>query len=90
MNNNNRQFRQGDVFLQLVDELPGNLQLEHPPGGRAVLAQGEVTGHAHEVVPADAATLYLNAAGPSATSAFSGWPGWTTTSRTETPAYRNF
>ena len=45
------QFRQGDVFLQQA-AIPKDaaLQTAH---GRAILAYGEVTGHAHALDPAD-------------------------------------
>lgn len=41
-------YRQGDVLLQRVDQLPGNaLPVEWKD--RVVLAYGEVTGHAHAI-----------------------------------------
>jgi len=42
------QYRQGDVFLFRVPELPAGA-IEHEMGAeeRIVLAYGEVTGHAH-------------------------------------------
>ena|SRR2546430_13454985 len=45
------QFRQGDVFLELIEdvesvELGDRLPLDR---GRVVLAYGEVTGHAHAI-----------------------------------------
>jgi hypothetical protein len=39
-------FRQGDVLIQRVDELPKGLKKVK---GRKVLAEGEVTGHVHEL-----------------------------------------
>lgn len=46
-----RQYRQGDVFLVEAPEwLPGgSVTVEHPSGGRLILALGEATGHAHAV-----------------------------------------
>lgn len=41
-------YRQGDVLLTLVAELPKGAK-DVSPNGRIVLAYGEVTGHAHAV-----------------------------------------
>jgi len=48
-------FRQGDVLVQRIADRPrvGKDAREH---GRVVLAHGEVTGHAHEVVAATKTT----------------------------------
>ncbi len=40
------QMRQGDVFLELVERLPEGSEAVKGP---LVLAEGEVTGHAHRV-----------------------------------------
>jgi hypothetical protein len=48
-------FRQGDVLLVAVDALPEQARLE-PRTGRIVLAEGEVTGHAHAIEEHDALT----------------------------------
>lgn len=43
-------FRQGDVILTRVESIPGNLkEYGRDERGRAVLALGEVTGHAHAI-----------------------------------------
>ena len=60
-------IRQGDVLLRPIEELPSGLRREFCPDGRIVLAEGEVTGHAHvleaeqvELVTAEEADeLYL-------------------------------
>ena len=39
-------FRQGDVILVPVGEIPSGSVIE-PDKGRVILAYGEVTGHAH-------------------------------------------
>lgn len=43
------QYRQGDVFLVQVENLPEASTLSEVPrdNGRVILAYGEVTGHAH-------------------------------------------
>lgn len=46
-------FRQGDVLLVAVDAVPEQAQAE-PRRGRIVLAEGEVTGHAHAIEERDA------------------------------------
>ena len=43
-----KQYRQGDVLIQQVAELPGDCVVERHKG-RLVLAEGEVTGHAHAI-----------------------------------------
>ena len=45
-----RQFRQGDVLISAVDEIPAGGKLVELDNGRIVLAYGEVTGHAHAIV----------------------------------------
>jgi hypothetical protein len=42
-------YRQGDVLIELIAELPKNLKPLKTEAGRFVLAHGEVTGHAHAV-----------------------------------------
>jgi hypothetical protein len=49
-------FRQGDVLLVQVDDLPDGATAERR-SGRIVLAEGEATGHAHAVEEADARTF---------------------------------
>jgi hypothetical protein len=51
-------FRQGDVLLLAVDpdDLPEKVRTVPREGGRVVLAEGEVTGHAH-AIHSPAATL---------------------------------
>jgi hypothetical protein len=49
-------YRQGDVLLDRVDDLPAELKtaLLAPQAGRVVLAYGEATGHFHSVSQDDA------------------------------------
>lgn len=42
-------FRQGDVLIVTVREIPDGLSEVPHEGGRLVLAHGEATGHAHVV-----------------------------------------
>lgn len=52
-------YRQGDVFMRRVAELPsGALPVDRDDRGRIVLAYGEVTGHAHAIY-ADGAAEYV-------------------------------
>lgn len=46
-------FRQGDVLLIRVPELPADVQARRRDRGRVVLAYGEVTGHAHAITKTD-------------------------------------
>lgn len=50
-------FRQGDVMLVRVNALPENAQKTKPGQRGVVLAEGEVTGHAH-TMSADTTTMY--------------------------------
>ena len=46
-----KQYRQGDVFLQTINEIPKEAQQLKPHKRGYVLAEGEATGHAHTVDP---------------------------------------
>lgn len=49
-NNRMNTYRQGDVLIRQVTELPKSAQLvDNNQLGRIVLAYGEVTGHAHAI-----------------------------------------
>lgn len=53
-----RIYRQGDVALVVVDEIPANVELVPRDKERGVvLAEGEATGHAHRI-PSRHANLY--------------------------------
>lgn len=64
------QVRQGDVLLVPVDEIPSQARPVARMGGRAVLAEGEATGHAHAIRSPGASLLedgeerYLHVRGP--------------------------
>lgn len=49
------QYRQGDVLLQEVAAVPDGATRAPVPAGRAVLALGELTGHAHVLTVVDGA-----------------------------------
>lgn len=53
-------YRQGDVLLIPVSEIPSQAKAIESRGGRVVLAEGESTGHAH-TVETGVATLYSTA-----------------------------
>jgi hypothetical protein len=56
------QFRQGDVFLELIEDAASIEVGERVPldGGRIVLAHGEATGHAHAISDAGAILFFGN------------------------------
>jgi len=53
------QYRQGDVFITEVNEIPKTAQ-EQKPQSRIVLEYGEVTGHAHAINDPTEAKLFLD------------------------------
>lgn len=53
------QYRQGDVLLMQVSELPVEAQ-EETPSDKIVLAYGEATGHTHSVRTEDAKLYRIN------------------------------
>jgi len=53
-----KQFQHGDVLGIRVDELPAGCKHIQPRNGRYILADGEVTGHAHAIAVADGIKLY--------------------------------
>lgn len=55
------QYRQGDVLLIPIDEVPAELLPVPRENGWVILAHGEVTGHAHAIVD-DRAELFGTAA----------------------------
>lgn len=42
-------YRQGDVLVQRVGEIPADVTPVKRESGRIILAHGEVTGHAHAI-----------------------------------------
>lgn len=47
-------WRHGDVFIQKVKSIPGNLKKARLP----VLAEGEITGHSHRIREPGAAVFF--------------------------------
>ena len=56
------QYRQGDVLIQTIAEVPKTAQPVAPEGGRVVLAHGEATGHSH-AFRSDRVRMFRDAAG---------------------------
>lgn len=54
-----KQFRQGDVLVQVIDKLPSKLQEAKEAENRIVLQYGEVTGHAHAIHNTKGVTAFL-------------------------------
>lgn len=55
----NRQYRQGDVFIEEIDEIPAAATVVPRENGTVVLAYGEATGHAHAIRGEGAQQLVL-------------------------------
>lgn len=49
-------WRQGDLLIQQIDEIPPNVRRCK----RLVLAQGDATGHKHQIKDAKSARLYTS------------------------------
>ena len=56
--NSPKVWRQGDVFIISVNNLPAGLS-----GQRPILAEGEVTGHAHRIADPSTAQIFRGDAG---------------------------
>jgi len=64
-------FRQGDVLLILKDKIPaGAKEVKRDEKGRIILAEGEVTGHAHAVLDEHATLFAVAGADGKETSRF--------------------
>lgn len=50
----NKHYRQGDVLIVAIDNIPTGVEKARPESGRIILAHGEATGH-HHSIDADAA-----------------------------------
>lgn len=50
-------YRQGDVGIRRVDEIPAFTHKVRREQGRIILAHGEATGHAHAIADPDAALV---------------------------------
>lgn len=56
-------YRQGDVMIRQINEIPKGTEEAKPDGNRIVLAYGEVTGHAHAIAVPQAKEFTLRDAG---------------------------
>lgn len=53
-----KQQQHGDVLIQEISELPCDVKPLMPKMGRWILAEGEVTGHAHAIEQIDDCCTY--------------------------------
>ena len=53
-----KQYRQGDVFLEEVSEIPANAVVQSRDSARLVVELGQATGHAHAFYDASSALLH--------------------------------
>src|SRR5262245_45903403 len=60
MKNTQTQYRQGDVLIERIAEIPVKTTRRIPG---AILAQGEATGHHHAIDNAEAVELYEDSSG---------------------------
>lgn len=42
-------YQQGDLLIELTENIPDKVEAVPPKDGRYILAEGEATGHAHAV-----------------------------------------
>lgn len=52
-------LQHGDVVLKRIDNIPGKAK-KAKTAGDIILAEGEVTGHAHRIKDIDKAELFIN------------------------------
>lgn len=53
-------YQQGDVLIELIESIPKDVKKESPKKRGIVLAEGEVTGHAHVITETKKAQLLTN------------------------------
>ena len=58
-----QQYRQGDVLLCRIDAIPGNATPVESTSDRVIVAEGELTGHAHGFAAAEARLFRDEASG---------------------------
>ena len=59
-----KQFRQGDVWVEEIHTLPKNVKKAEPGlPGKIVLAYGEATGHHHSIEVTEATESFVDEAG---------------------------
>jgi hypothetical protein len=59
-------YRQGDVIIKRVENIPASVKEVAPEHGLVILAHGEVTGHHHSLTPTQEAPckLFQDETGP--------------------------
>lgn len=60
---NSNHFQQGDVLAIKIDALPKGLQPKSASARGYVIAEGEVTGHAHTLAPDAVEAMFVDDAG---------------------------
>lgn len=63
LNANPKQLQQGDVLITQIDRLPSGLKALQPKARGYVIAEGEVTGHAHTIAPEAVESMFVDNAG---------------------------
>lgn len=62
---NRIQYRQGDIFLEMVDKIPNGAKSVQADGGRLIVARGEATGHHHSFPHRRGITMFRDDGGGS-------------------------
>lgn len=60
---NPNHFQQGDVVITKIEALPAGLKKKQPAARGYVIAEGEVTGHAHTIAPEAVEEMFVDDAG---------------------------
>lgn len=60
---NPNQRQQGDVLITKIESIPTGLKKLQPKGRGYVIAEGEVTGHAHTIAPDAVEEMFVDDAG---------------------------
>lgn len=60
---NENHFQQGDVLAVKIDQMPKGLKKKSPAARGFVIAEGEVTGHAHTIATDAVEAMFVDDAG---------------------------
>ena len=60
---NQNHFQQGDVVITKIEALPSGLKPKHAAARGFVIAEGEVTGHAHTIATDAVEAMFTDQAG---------------------------